>query len=128
MLLTVAASGHALNAFRAAKRDIRRSVDAMPATYDSVAFSELVRGGNVAVLRDVLPDALPWSTFLPERDLDSFIGELVSTAQGAATLHHLSPGPAPHPRAPQRGDRGPCDVRVLPAHRPPLTIALPGAR
>ncbi|MGW8850606.1 hypothetical protein ACWGNE_22890 [Streptomyces xiamenensis] len=63
----------------------------MPATYDSVPFSELVRGGNVAILRDVLPDALPWSTFLPERDLDSFIGELVSTAQGAAALDHPNP-------------------------------------
>ncbi|MFB7762587.1 hypothetical protein ACWD33_22020 [Streptomyces xiamenensis] len=59
--------------------------------FTSRLLAGLVRGGNVAILREVLPDALPWSTFLPKDDLDSFVGELVSTAQGAAALDNLTP-------------------------------------
>ena len=51
----------------------------------------LVRAENVAVIRKLLPDALPWVTFLPEGDFDAFVAELVTVAQGAAELGNLAP-------------------------------------
>jgi hypothetical protein len=51
----------------------------------------LVRAENVAVIRQLLPDALPWVTFLPEADFDAFVTELVSVAQGATELGNLAP-------------------------------------
>jgi hypothetical protein len=51
----------------------------------------LVRAENVAVIRKLLPDALPWVTFLPEADFDAFITELVTVAQGATELGNLAP-------------------------------------
>jgi hypothetical protein len=51
----------------------------------------LVRAENVAVIRKLLPDALPWLTFLPEADFDAFVAELVTVAQGAAELGNLAP-------------------------------------
>jgi hypothetical protein len=51
----------------------------------------LVRTGELEVLRRLLPDALPWVTFLPERDFETFVVELVAVARGAAHLGNLAP-------------------------------------
>jgi hypothetical protein len=51
----------------------------------------LVSSGNVAVIRRLLPDAVPWVTFLPESDFDAFVEELVTVARGAAALGNLAP-------------------------------------
>jgi hypothetical protein len=45
----------------------------------------------VEVVRRVIEEALPWATFLPEADLDQLLSELVTVAQGAASLGNLSP-------------------------------------
>ena len=54
-------------------------------------LAALVRSENVAVIRKLLPDAVPWVTFLPEPDVDVFVTELVSIARGAAELGNLAP-------------------------------------
>jgi hypothetical protein len=54
-------------------------------------LASLVRAENVAVIRKLLPDALPWVTFLPEADFDTFVTELVNVAQGATELGNLAP-------------------------------------
>lgn len=51
----------------------------------------LVRTENTAALRQALPDALPWTTFLPPEDVDTLLAELVDTARGAAALENLAP-------------------------------------
>ncbi|MGF1425136.1 hypothetical protein [Kitasatospora sp. LaBMicrA B282] len=51
----------------------------------------LLRSENTAALRAVLPDALPWSVFLPEPDVESMLDELATTARGAAALENLAP-------------------------------------
>jgi hypothetical protein len=51
----------------------------------------LVKSENVALIRRLLPDALPWVTFLPEADFDAFVAELVIVARGAAELGNLAP-------------------------------------
>jgi hypothetical protein len=51
----------------------------------------LVKSENVAVIRRLLPDALPWVTFLPEADFEAFVTELVTVARGAAELGNLAP-------------------------------------
>jgi hypothetical protein len=54
-------------------------------------LASLVKSENVAVIRRLLPDAVPWVTFLPEADVDAFVNELVTVAQGAAELGNLAP-------------------------------------
>jgi hypothetical protein len=54
-------------------------------------LASLVRSGNTDVLRGLLPDALPWVTFLPEADFAAFVTELVTVAGGAAALGNLAP-------------------------------------
>ena len=51
----------------------------------------LVSSENIAVVRRLLPDAVPWATFLPEDDFDAFVTELVTVARGAAALGNLAP-------------------------------------
>jgi hypothetical protein len=51
----------------------------------------LVKSENTEVIRKLLPDALPWVTFLPSADLDAFVTELVAVARGAAALGNLAP-------------------------------------
>ncbi|MFJ7911805.1 hypothetical protein [Kitasatospora sp. NPDC096204] len=65
--------------------------DASVVDLTSRALAALVRTGNVAVLRQALPEALPWCTFLPEEDIDTLLAELVHTARGAVALDNLAP-------------------------------------
>lgn len=51
----------------------------------------LVRTENISALRQALPDALPWSIFLPQDDVEAMLAELVDTARGAAALENLTP-------------------------------------
>ncbi|MGW0394085.1 hypothetical protein ACWDYJ_25025 [Streptomyces sp. NPDC003042] len=50
-----------------------------------------MRTENVAALRQALPEALPWTTFLPAEDIDTLLSELVDTARGAVALDNLAP-------------------------------------
>jgi hypothetical protein len=51
----------------------------------------LVRVEHADVVRRLLPDALPWTTFLPESDLEEFLSELVTVSRGAVELGNLAP-------------------------------------
>ena len=51
----------------------------------------LVRSENIEVIRGLLPDAVPWVTFLPEADVDTFVTELVNVTRGATALGNLAP-------------------------------------
>ncbi|MEU2252650.1 hypothetical protein [Nocardia xishanensis] len=51
----------------------------------------LMRRLGADAVREVLPDAVPWVTFLPAEDVDQFLTELVAVAQGAAALENLAP-------------------------------------
>lgn len=68
-------------------------LDAEGAVVDFTArlLAGLVRKLGPAAVRDVLPEAVPWVTFLSPADLDEFLGELVKVAQGAAALENLAP-------------------------------------
>ncbi|MET7299504.1 hypothetical protein [Embleya sp. NPDC005575] len=59
--------------------------------FASRLLAGLVRTENIAALRQVLPEALPWSTFLPADDIDTLLSELVDTARGAVALDNLAP-------------------------------------
>jgi hypothetical protein len=54
-------------------------------------LAAISRVESTAVLREVLPHALPWVTFLPDPDLDQFLAELIEVTQAAASLGNLSP-------------------------------------
>lgn len=51
----------------------------------------LIRAGSLDAVRRVLVDALPRVTFLPESDVDQLLSELMTVAQGAASLDTLTP-------------------------------------
>ena len=59
--------------------------------FTSRLLAGLVRTENIGALRQALPEALPWSTFLPAEDIDTLLAELVDTARGAVALDNLSP-------------------------------------
>ncbi|MFI6040025.1 hypothetical protein ACIA8C_00215 [Nocardia sp. NPDC051321] len=68
-------------------------LDAEGAVVDFTArlLAGLLRRIGAEAVRDVLPDAVPWVTFLPAADVDKFLTELVAVAQGAAALENLAP-------------------------------------
>lgn len=51
----------------------------------------LIRSENLELMRRLIPDALPWVTFLPEPDFDAFVTELAAVAQGAVAIGNLAP-------------------------------------
>jgi hypothetical protein len=59
--------------------------------FASRLLAGLVRSGNTAAIRQVLPEALPWVAFLPGDDADAFVAELAVVAAGAADLDNLAP-------------------------------------
>lgn len=59
--------------------------------FASRLLAGLLRSGNAAAIRQVLPDALPWVAFLPEDDLTAFVAELAAVARGAAELDNFAP-------------------------------------
>ncbi|KJS62966.1 hypothetical protein VM95_05630 [Streptomyces rubellomurinus] len=65
--------------------------DATVVDFTSRLMAGLVRTGNAAVLRQALPEALPWITFLPDGDVETLLAELVDTARGAVALDNLAP-------------------------------------
>ena len=65
--------------------------DATVVDFTSRLLAGLVRTENIQALREVLPEALPWSVFLPEEDVDTLLTELVDTARGAVALGNLAP-------------------------------------
>ncbi len=65
--------------------------DATVVDFSARLLAGLVRSENIAALRQVLPEALPWSTFLPADDIDALLSELVATARGALALDNLAP-------------------------------------
>lgn len=65
--------------------------DATVVDFTARLLAGLVHTGNIEALRQALPEALPWSTFLPDDDVDSLLAGLVDTARGAVTLDNLAP-------------------------------------
>jgi hypothetical protein len=65
--------------------------DATVVDFTARLLAGLVRTGNIEALRQALPEALPWTTFLPPDDVDMLISELVDTSSGAVALDNLAP-------------------------------------
>lgn len=98
-----AASADRLNAVRALKlrrRDAgdlalmkaeQLERDGVVIDFTAKLLASVIRNAPADVVRDVLPEALPWTTFLPEADVDQLLFELSAVVQGAAALENLSP-------------------------------------
>jgi hypothetical protein len=65
--------------------------DGIVVDFTARLLAGLVRLGSPETIRRVLPEALPWVTFLPEADVDQLISELATVAQGAASIENLTP-------------------------------------
>lgn len=65
--------------------------DATVIDFTSRLLAGLARSGESEAIRRVLSEALPWSAFLPERDRDLLLSELIEVAQGSASLRNLGP-------------------------------------
>ncbi|CUU54048.1 hypothetical protein Ga0074812_10251 [Parafrankia irregularis] len=65
--------------------------DSVVVDFATSMLAGLIRTGNTAALRQALPDALPWTIFLPPEDVDTFFTELIETARGAMALNTLAP-------------------------------------
>jgi hypothetical protein len=98
-----AATADRLNSVRALRLRRRDSDDLALMRVDqlereSVVFhlttallASLVRTASRRILREVVLDAVPWTTFLPDDDLEMFLSELIAVASGAAALENLAP-------------------------------------
>ncbi len=51
----------------------------------------LLQSGDSVAVRGALLDALPWATFLPVRDVDLMVVELIGAARGAVAVENLAP-------------------------------------
>jgi hypothetical protein len=65
--------------------------DGVVVDFTARLLAGLVRNGSADTVRAVVRDALPWTTFLPEADVDRLVTELIEVATGAASLENLSP-------------------------------------
>jgi hypothetical protein len=65
--------------------------DGVVVDFTSRLLSSLVRTQPIDVVWVAVREALPWTTFLPEPDLDELLAELVAVTQGAASLGNLTP-------------------------------------
>ena len=65
--------------------------DAVVIDFTARLLAGLVRSEPKDVVRRVLGEALPWVAFLPEEDVNQLLSELITVAQGAASLENLSP-------------------------------------
>ncbi|WP_100449093.1 hypothetical protein [Glycomyces xiaoerkulensis] len=65
--------------------------DATVIDFTSRLLAGLARLGEVQALKQVLPEALPWSAFLPDEDRDQLLDEIIEVAQGSASLRNLTP-------------------------------------
>lgn len=65
--------------------------DGVVVDFTARLLAGLVRSQPAEAVRQVLVEALPWVMFLPEADVDQLLAELVTVAQGAASLANLSP-------------------------------------
>lgn len=54
-------------------------------------LAALVRSGNIEVLRRALPEALPWTDFLPPEDTEELLDDLMSAAARAVPPDDLAP-------------------------------------
>lgn len=98
-----AAAAERLNAVRALRLRRRGADDLALVRADQVEreavvidftarlLAGLVRTESLEAVRRVLVEALPWVTFLPESDVEQLLSELVTVAQGAASLDNLTP-------------------------------------
>lgn len=65
--------------------------DGVAVDFTARLLAGLVRHGSREVVRQALPEALPWVVFLPEPDVGQLLDELVAVAQAAASLENLAP-------------------------------------
>ncbi|TCB99278.1 hypothetical protein E0H26_06350 [Micromonospora zingiberis] len=65
--------------------------DAVVIDFTARLLAGLIRSEPTDVVRRVLGEALPWVAFLPPEDVTELLSELVTVAQGAASLENLSP-------------------------------------
>lgn len=60
-------------------------------TFASGVLTALLRSADRELLRRVLPEALPWVSFLPVGDVETMLDELVKVTRAASALDNLSP-------------------------------------
>jgi hypothetical protein len=65
--------------------------DASVVDFTTRLLASLVKSENSDLIHAVMRDALPWVTFLPEAEVDTFVTELVTVARGAVELGNLAP-------------------------------------
>lgn len=65
--------------------------DGLVVEFTARLLTGMIRTLPLESVRRVLPDALPWVTFLPGKDVDQLLRELAAVAAGAASIENLTP-------------------------------------